>query len=197
MMLTAGVEVNGVTFREFAAASESDVAAGITKDTLEKAGQQDSSWLDAWVKANGWDGLGQELASHAVGFMQGSMAGILAQVWEKCEEVRTSAAETKGKLNATELVSLLDHDFTYSLKPEVDIEVNKAVVARIPFSIELTCTVKGLQLQIRDGGIGGVRTGACAGSTSIKMWGVEIWSRQLLHRDLPGDLRWNSVLRLA
>ncbi len=190
-------QLDGASLQQFIGATQAEIAAGLTKSRLEAAAREDSSAFQAWVTKSAGSGARAELAGHVVGFLQGSAGEIFAGVWARCAELRHAAAETKEKKGVTELVALTDHEFTYSFKPEVDVLVDGVRLGGFKFSVELACAVKGLELQVREGGIGGVRCGDCEGSAVISLCGVELWSRPLIHADLPGALRWNHVLKIV
>jgi hypothetical protein len=196
-MALIGTQIGGASLQQFIGATESEIAAGLTKSRLEAAAHDDSAAFQAWVSKSAAGGTRAELAGHVVGFLQGNAGEIFAGAWARCAELRKAAAETKDKKGVTQLVALADHEFTYSVEPEVDVLVDGMKLGGFKFSVELTCAVKGLELQVREGGIGGVRCGECEGEATISLCGVELWSKPLLHVDLPGALQWNHVLRIA
>lgn len=196
-MALVETQIDGASLQQFIGATASEIAAALTKSRIEGAAREDSSAFQAWVSKSDAGGTRTELAEHVVGFLQGDAGEIFAGAWARCAELRKAAAETKDKRGVTELMALADHEFTYSVEPEVDVLVDGIKLGGFKFSVELACAVKGLELQVREGGIGGVRCGECEGDATISLCGVELWSKPLLHADLPGALRWNRVLKIA
>lgn len=195
-MAMAEINVDGRSLQQFIGATEAEIANGLTTSRLESALRSDSSAFQQWA-SNASSGTRSELASHVVGFLQGDAGEIFAGAWSRCAELRKAAAETKEKQGTTQLIALAEHEFTYSAEPEVDVVVDGVTLGGFKFRIELTCAVKALELQVRDGGIGGVRAGECEGSACISLCGVELWKKPVVHHDLSRTLRWKHVLAIA
>ncbi len=196
-MTTMDTNAEGASLQQFIGATEAAIAARMTTSRLKVAVRKDSSAFQAWVSKSAGNGTRSELAAHVVGFLQGNVSEIFADVWSRCAELRKAAAETKGKKGVTELVALAEHEFTYSVEPAVEVLVDSVKLGSFKFRVELTCAVKGLELQVREGGIGGVRAGECEGKAAISLCGTELWSKALAHADLPGALNWNRLVPLG
>ncbi len=187
---------SGTTLQAFLGATEAAVSSGMTKEVVHAAAHKDSAKLGEWVQTTTWDGMQGELTQKLSGFLQDDAADIFAGVWSRCAELKSCVEETRKDPNLTSAVVMADHDFTYSLEPEVDVMVDGVTLGRFPFHVELTCAVAGLELQVKDGGIAGIRCGHCDGSAAISLAGTEIWKRTLVHVDLPGELRLTRPVRL-
>jgi len=195
-MTTTGVSVNGATVQTFLGATQAAVSAGMTKDVVHAAAKKDSAKLAEWVQTTTWDGMQSDLTQKLTGFLQDDAVGIFADVWGRCVELKHCVDDTRRDSALTSAVVLADHDFTYTLEPEVDVLVDGVKLGRFPFHVELTCTVAGLELQVQHGAIAAIRCGHCDGTAAISLAGTQIWQRTLAHLDLPGELRLTKPLPL-
>lgn len=194
--MTTGAGEGGTTLQQFLGVTEAEISAGMTKDVIHAAAVKDSAKLAEWVHTTTWSGMQGELAQKAMGFLQDDTAEIFAGAWSRFADLKDCVEETRKDATLTSAVVLADHEFTYSLEPEVEVLVDGVHLGRFPFHVELTCAVSALELQVQHGAISAIRCGHCDGRASISLAGTEIWKRALAHLDLPGELRLQKPLSL-
>jgi hypothetical protein len=193
-----GVEVteNGASLQSFFSVTEAELSKGLTDKVLLDAARSDTKELADWAGSAKWTGMAPELGHHLAGFLQDDTVDIFAGVWGKCYELKQCIDESRTHPRDTTAVALTDHDFTYELKPTVDVLVDGVRLGAIPFAVSLTCQVSGLELQVRNGGIAGVRTGAADAVAEITCATSTVWHRDLGRINLPGRLKFKGPVRI-
>lgn len=196
-MTSIEVTENGRSLQSFLEVTEAELTQSLDKKVLADATRSDTKELAGWAERAKWDGMPQELGHHVAGFLQDDAVDIFAGAWGKCYELRKCLEESRANPRETTAVALTDHDFTYELSPTVDILVDGVKLGAIPFLVTLSCQVSGLELQVRNGAIAGLRTGSADGTAEIACARNTIWQRDLAHVNLPGKLRLKNPIRLS
>jgi len=195
-MMRLEVTENGASLQSFFSVTESDLSKGLTDKVLANAARSDTKELAEWAGSAKWSGMATDLGHHLTGFLQGNTVDIFAGAWAKCTELKQCLEESRTHPSDTTSVVLTDHDFTYELKPAVDILVDGVRLGAIPFGVTLTCQVSALELQVRGGAISGVRAGSADGAAEVTCAANTIWHRDLAHVKLPGALQFKNPIRL-
>jgi hypothetical protein len=195
-MTSIEVTESGRSLQNFLEVTEEQLAHSLNEKVLADAARSDTKELASWVERAKWDGMPQELGHHVAGFLQDDAVDIFAGAWGKCYELKKCLEESRTNPRETSVVALTDHDFTYELSPTVDILVDGVKLGAIPFLVTLSCQISGLELQVRNGAIAGVRTGSADGSAEIACARNTIWQRDLAHVSLPGKLHFKNAIRL-
>jgi hypothetical protein len=189
MPITADATLDGRTLQEFLAVTRQELAARMSSDALVAAAKDNEKRFAQWMSSSHWPHLSDQVAEHLCGFLQENVVSIFAGAWSKYAELRKCAKETRDDPGSTLDVALADHDFSYEMKPSIDVLLNGQKVATIPFSIEITCAASGLELSLREGAVYRVRGGRCNCKAQILCSGFPVWERPLAGIDLPGELR--------
>jgi hypothetical protein len=195
-MTSIEVTESGRSLQNFLEVTEEQLAHSLNEKVLADAARSDTKELASWVERAKWDGMPQELGHHVAGFLQDDAVDVFAGAWGKCYELKKCLEESRTNPRETSVVALTDHDFTYELSPTVDILVDGVKLGAIPFLVTLSCQISGLELQVRNGAIAGVRTGSADGTAEIACARNTIWQRDLAHVSLPGKLHFKNAIRL-
>lgn len=188
--LSAVATVDGRTLRELLSVTREELAARLNSDTLVAAAHDNEQKFASWMASSHWPQLTSQVADHLLGFLEENVVTIFAGAWSKYVELRKAARETLGDTKSTVDVALADHDFIWSIRPEIDVLLNGAKVASIPFAIELACAVSALELSLSKGAIKRVSSGKCSCKAQISCANFPpFWERPLAGIDLPGELR--------
>src|SRR5215470_7582631 len=81
--------------------------------------------------------------------------------------------------------------------PALDVLLNRVKVAEIPFKIQLSCTVSGLDLFLKKGCVYKVSAGKCNCKADILCGEQVILSRSLAKVNLPGELEFSKPIPSA
>jgi len=112
---------------------------------------------------------------------------ILVWGWRKQREI----VQYRDKDNPPagyHTVPLLEHSLVSKHSPTIQPVVNEVRLAKLKFDVILKLTLKGAVLNIRDGKIMQVTTGACTGSGSIGYAGIAFLERKTSPLVLPGSI---------
>jgi hypothetical protein len=182
--------VDGRTLRELLSVTRDELAACLNSDTLVAAARDNEKKFASWMATTHWPQLTSQIADHLLGFLEENVATIFLGAWSKYAELRKAARETLDDTKSTVDVALADHDFVWSIRPEIDVLLNGAKVASIPFTVELACAVTALELSLCKGAINRVNSGKCNCKAQISCADFpRVWERPLAGVDLPGELR--------
>jgi hypothetical protein len=195
--MTTKVEtrIDGRTLESFLGVTRQELEARMDSKTLVAAARDEDKKFSRWLAQTHWQGLPGSVADHVCGFLQENPVAVFAGAWGKYAELKKSARETREK-GTTIDVSLASHDFTYEIEPHVDVLLNGVKVAEIPFTIELTCEVNGLDLFLKQGCVYQVRSGKCDCEAEILCGKTAVWTRKLVDMNLPGVLELSKPIRL-
>lgn len=188
--LSAGATIDGRPLRSLLSVTREELAARLDSDTLVAAARDNEKKFASWMVSTHWPQLTGRVADHLLGFLEENVVTIFAGAWSKYAELRKAARETLEAEKSTVDVALADHDFTWSIRPEIDVLLNGSQVASIPFTIELACAVSALELSLCKGAINRVSSGKCSCKAQISCADFPpVWERPLAGVDLPGELR--------
>jgi hypothetical protein len=187
---------NGNTLQSFLSISEADLSKGLTGEVLRDAARGDTKEFADWVSSTKWTGMPTELAHRLVGFLQNDPAGVFVDAWARCAALRKCAEESRAHPDDTTSVFLTSHDFTYQVKPTIDVLLDGVRIGAFPFTASLTCEVSALELQIKDGEITAVQAGTADCKAQIACAASTIWHNDLARVNLPGRLQLKKPLRI-
>jgi hypothetical protein len=195
MALNVEATINDQTLGDFLGVTRKELAASMDRETLVAAARDERQKFSRWMTETKWQGLSEGVADHVYGFLDQNLVGVFAAAWSKFGELKRSAKETR-KEGSTIDVSLATHNFVYEMEPHVDVLLNRVKVAEIPFKIELTCEVNGLDLFLKQGCIYQVRSGKCDCKAEIYCAEKLVWTRKLAGVNLPGALNLSKPIVL-
>jgi hypothetical protein len=187
--------IDGQTLEAFLGVTRAELAASMDSKMLLAAARHEGEQFSTWMAQSKWQGLPEGVADHVCGFLRENLAGVFAGAWSKFAELKKCARETRKDGNTMDVV-LTEHDFTYEMKPHVDVLLNGVRVAEIPFKIELTCAVSGLDLFLKHGCVYEVRSGKCDCKADIRCAETVLWARKLAGVNLPGALHLSKPIPL-
>lgn len=190
------VTIEGRTLEDFLGVTRKELAARLDSKTLVAAARDERKQFSRWMAQTKWQGLPASVADHVCGFLQENLVGVFAGAWSKFAELNRCAKETR-KEGTTSDISLASHDFTYEMKPHVDVLLDGVAVAEIPFTIGLTCEVSGLYLFLQHGCVYQIRSGKCNCKADIRCGETVVWKRNLADVDLPGVLHLSKPIPLS
>jgi hypothetical protein len=195
--LIAETTIDGRTLQQFLAVTREELAARMNTETLVVSARDNEKKFATWMNSSHWPQLSGEVAEHVCGFLQVNVVSIFAGAWSKYAELRKCAKETLGGAGSTMNVALANYEFTLAMEPSIEVRLDGAHVATIPFTIELAFAVSGLELHLRQGGIHAVRSGKCKCDAHILCASRSVWECELAEVDLPGELRLAKPIALV
>jgi hypothetical protein len=99
-----------------------------------------------------------------------ALPGLFVSFWQKADEVAKALRESRASPEDEMQVSLYDSTTEATLDPYIEVRLNgKAPGKKIPFTVALPLTFKGLSLRIKNGEIVDVVAGECEISGSVKL----------------------------
>jgi hypothetical protein len=195
MALDLDTAIDGRTLGDFLGVTRKELEASLDSRTLVAEARDDGKQFSRWMTETKWQGLSQGVADHVLGFLQDDLVGVFAGAWSKFTELKKCARETRNE-GTTMDVSLASHDFTYEIEPHVEVLLDGVKVAEIPFKIELTCEVNGLDLFLKKECVYQVRSGKCDCKAEIHCAEKLVWTRNLASVNLPGELHLSKPIPL-
>jgi hypothetical protein len=197
MLLSSSPPTDGKTLQSLFALTQEELAAEINKDRVLAAAQDDQSKFHAWMDKTHWPHISDQLAGHVCTFFDVNLATIFAGAWSKYAELKKAAAETRDDPKTTASLALATHDFTYTLSPTIDVLLNGARTASIPFEIAVTFTVSALELALKQGAVFQISSGTCDCNGTLQCSGNTLWTRNITAINLPGVLRLTHPILLT
>lgn len=113
---------------------------------------------------------------------------IMVMAWNKYRILLKYTDKKKYSSNETFLVPLAEHIIKSEHKPYIEILINDKSVGKIAFNINISLTLKGIILKIRDGKIQEIQTGSCKGKGTIKCEDFVIMEKETESISLPGSI---------
>ncbi len=113
---------------------------------------------------------------------------IMVMAWNKYRILLKYTDKKKYSSNETFLVPLAEHTIKSEHKPYIEILINDKSVGKIDFNINISLTLKGIILKIRDGKIQEIQTGSCKGKGTIKCEDFVIMEKETESISLPGSI---------
>ena len=194
---SAEVISNGRTLEQMLQVSKELLTAQIGGGEVMKSIRDEQPEFSSWMEETHWSGLSDAIASHLCGYLQRNIVSIFAEAWSKFAELRKQVLKTNHDERATTCVGLADHEFTYEIKPCLEIELNGKKVGEIPFTISALFDVTGLELGLHKGCVTYVRTGRCEVSGTLQLVEKTLWHSPSATFDLPGEFHLMNPIRLV
>jgi len=195
MALKLDATIDGQTLEKFLGVTREELETNLDSKTLVASARDEHKQFSRWMAQTKWQGLPAAVADHVCGFLQEDLVGVFAGAWSKFAELNRCAKETR-KEGTTSDISLASHDFTYEIKPHVEVLLDGVAVAEIPFTIGLTCEVSGLDLFLKLGSVYQIRSGKCDCNADIRCGETVVWTRKLADVNLPGVVHLSKPIPL-
>ncbi len=180
----------GLTLKEFFLYRHKDLSAQALKqveetskysDLREKLGQatQNLPWPGAF-----------DLTMKSLGKLleKTCLYDIMADAWREDEEFGELSDPEQYPPDETILVPLADHTIRSEHHPYLEIMLDQKILGRIEVKIELTLNIKGFILEINQGELQSVQTGALNGDGRIFCEGIQLLRRDTGEVQLPGKI---------
>jgi hypothetical protein len=117
-----------------------------------------------------WTAHMLELVPAVAELLDVGLPHIFVSFWQKTDEVAAALRESTASPDDDTKVSLFDSATEATLDPYIEVRLNgKAPGKKIPFTVALPITFKGLVLKIRNGEIVDAAAGECEISGSLKL----------------------------
>jgi len=120
------------------------------------------------------------------------LAGILAGSWKKIATLQEALKKTRADPNSAVFVPLLEHKVTSKHRPRIDLMMGPKQLGQLVFDIALTLELKGVELEIRNGLIAGLKGGECKGQGVFSYDGQELIKRDTKAFPLAGRLTFEA-----
>lgn len=118
-----------------------------------------------------------------------SLADVLGGAWKKLDAVRDGLALTRLDASKVVLVPLLEHKVTSKHEPHIDLMMGAKSIGRLEFGIALTLNLKGVELDLREGRIAGLKAGYCKGQGVFSVKDQELIKKDTKAFALPLTMR--------
>jgi hypothetical protein len=114
------------------------------------------------------------------------LGGVLESSWGKLAALKDSLEASLSDPDKLVLAPLLDHKVTSNHEPHIDLMLGGKSLTRLKFNIALSLQLKGVELEIRQGRIAGLRSGECLGEGIFSVGGQTLIQRETPALPLPG-----------
>ncbi len=140
------------------------------------------------IQAAGWSPVRAEVGRRAGELLDLSVTSMLTGAWNQFMELRQYTDKNAYPPGYSSFVSLSDHSFTFSYSPSIQLLVDGSVVKTFALEVSADIKVMALELEIRDGKIMSVTSGALEGAGGISVGNVLVWTKDFDRIDLPGTV---------
>jgi hypothetical protein len=111
--------------------------------------------------------LGQRLLVELEESMKKPLAEVLKEYWKQRAELRAIAAKKGSERDVTGEVELIDHSWTWKVRPSITVEVNKKPVHTLKLTVTTKLTLKGVELVMKNACITSVKAGTLKAETTL------------------------------
>ena len=122
-----------------------------------------------------------------------SLGDIIVRAWTENKLFEKFLDPEKYNPQESILISLKKHKVSSSHKPYIDVSLNGKKIDTIDFQIDLTLTLEGVVLKIRDGRVCEIQSGTMKGSGTVKCEGLVLLKRDTGSINLPGAIKFSEV----
>ena len=144
--------------------------------------------FDAAKVPGGWAGLRGRILEEGGKLLDVSLLDVFRWAWNKNRELSRYRDRAKYPSHETFTVPLAEHTIKSTHKPHVEIRIDGAKKGQVDFEAVVEIAVKGMTLEIRDGRIRKIRTGACTAKGSFSCEGLRLVERESKPLPLPGTI---------
>jgi hypothetical protein len=144
--------------------------------------------LDAAKVPGGWGGLRSRILEEGGKLLDVSLVDVFRWAWNKNRELSRYRDKAKYPPHETVTVPLAEHTVKSTHKPHVEIRLDGVKKGQVDFEAVVEIAVKGMALEIRDGRIRKIRTGACTAKGTFSCEGLTLVERESKPLPLPGTI---------
>ena len=127
----------------------------------------------------------EEQVAHGSGPKLGT---ILADVWSDMANVRAAINPAQTPAGVSRTVTLVKHEFEWSNKPVLTINVDGLSTAHVEFELAMNLDIDAAMVTIRDARIHKIEMGKFRIEAKLLCGGRAVWSRPLKEGRLPGAI---------
>jgi hypothetical protein len=149
------------------------------------------------IKEIRWPVTFNEIIKKVEDLLNISLSDIMVTAWNKYRMLLKYTDKKKYSSNETFLVPLAEHTIKSEHKPYIEILINDKSVGKIDFNINISFTLKGIILKIRDGKIKEIQTGSCKGKGTIKCEDLVILEKETESFSLQGSINLGEGIPIA
>jgi hypothetical protein len=139
-----------------------------------------------------WSTAADMLANAICESLDVKLLDILAGTWAKIGELQAHLDPERHPPGEISLVPLVQHKLRSVHHPTVEVLVGDTVVARLEFEVELSLSLEGVILKIRNGEIIGVGSENCFGRGVLKLAGAALVDKRTPKYTIPGALEFED-----
>lgn len=136
----------------------------------------------------GADAVKETLKESIVNVLDISLGDILGAAWNKYHLLKEYRDTKKHPPDETALVPVADHKIESKHKPVISIKVGELPAYRLVLDVDLSLSIDGLILKIRDGKIKEIASGSCKGGGTIKWDKAVLIEKRTRKFNLPGTI---------
>jgi hypothetical protein len=133
-----------------------------------------------------WSALSEEMQFAFAKALDIKLIDVVLGAWSKLKELRDYCGRKPDEADKPFSVALARHDVVSTHQPGIDILLGKKVIGQIIVDLELTLTLTGIILSIRDDHIVAIASGRFAGAGAIKYRGATLIERKTEEYEIPG-----------
>jgi hypothetical protein len=133
-----------------------------------------------------WSAFSEEIEFALGKALDINLLDVVAEGWSKLKQLRDYCGRKLDDENKPFSVALAQHDVVSSHQPGIDVLLGEKVIAQIVVEVELSLTLKGIVLSVRDDHIIAVASGKFTGAGSVKYRGATLIEKSTKEYDIPG-----------
>jgi hypothetical protein len=133
-----------------------------------------------------WSAFSEEIQFALGKALDINLLDVVAEGWSKLNKLRDYCGRKLEDEEKPFSVALAEHAVVSSHQPGVDVLLGEKVIGRIVVDVELTLSLKGIVLSIRDDHIVAVASGRFSGAGSVKYRGATLIEKSTPDYDVPG-----------
>ena len=133
-----------------------------------------------------WSAFSEEIQFALGKALDINLLDVVAEGWSKLNKLRDYCGRKLEDEEKPFSVALAQHEVVSSHQPGVDVLLGEKVIARIVVDVELSLSLKGIVLSIRDDHIVAVASGKFSGAGSLKYRGATLIEKSTPDHDVPG-----------
>jgi hypothetical protein len=115
-----------------------------------------------------WPAAMPDLAAKIGALFDVELPALFVSSWKKASEIQQALAESEKTPGEIRTVQLAEHVWTGTYHPFIDVKLKSVPVKRIQFAVEISATLDGIELRIRNGAIEKIEAGSCEFEGRIK-----------------------------
>lgn len=133
-----------------------------------------------------WSAFADEIEFALGKALDVNLIDVVVEGWTKLKQLRDYCGQKQEDADKPFSVALAQHDVVSSHQPGIDVLLGEKVIGRIVVDVDLSLTLKGVVLTIRDDHIIAVASGKFTGAGSVKYRGATLIEKSTPEYNIPG-----------